>query len=45
MDSIISAICYIACGFVAGWLVFGFKFPTRYGIVEIFYKVDDKKQD
>ena len=44
MDSIISAACYIACGFVAAWLIFADKFQTRYGIVEIFYKVNGRNK-
>lgn len=44
MDSIISTICYIACGFVAAWLIFADKFQTRYGIVEIFYKVNGRNE-
>lgn len=44
MDSIVSAICYIACGFISAWLILASRFSTRYGIVEIFYKVDDKNR-
>ena len=44
MDSVVSAICYITCGFISAWLVLAARFSTRYSIVEIFYKVDDKNK-